>query len=33
MEIERDSALGDGCTLQCAKDVLLSCTLDTHTVL
>ena len=31
--LERDFAWGDGRTMQCAGDVLLSCTLDTCMIL
>ena len=30
---EKDFAWGDGCTIQCTDDVLLSCTLETCMVL
>ena len=33
MWMERDFALGDGHKMQCADDVSLSCTLETHMVL
>ena len=33
MRMERDFVLGNGRTMQCADDVLLSCTLETCMVL
>ena len=33
MGVERDFTLGDGCTMQCADDVLVSCTLESCMVL
>ena len=31
--MEKETALGDGCKIQGADDVLLSCTLETYMVL